>query len=485
MNVRFGAHFPEKSSRKEEKFMSKNTIYGSEKLNSMRNSYLLATFNRQESIARWKRCESARGVMKALALVSLLLGVVAAALLWFIYREADGFREFIVAGVGLGAGIVLAIIFVLIRAGISASCNKAYVDCFVHDMEMQEGADDIKSETLDPVLENSIVISIHSHLEAPVEYEEIESDADLEDGSVYEYVNDINQSETEHFNGPVNSAIVYIDDVEVGAVDLGSEFSVFHVNPGLHTLKIKIRKEYAHYGKTLELQTPVNPVFVDGNYRICRYTLDAKSRDNVNITYSLKLAEYDDLAIYRRELHDTDMLETIDRDADLSAKLQKRARHLYKKLRIREEYVDTFREQEEKRFLREKYNWNKLDEPSIDPAVLKNFRAEARETYQEILKLQKNTKIPAATKEKQIAALESHISDVVFALYEKLEISSAPMTTLQEIRLKNILLFGQENIRCTDLAQELQNNKTDARIKNPNKQDIIVNVHNTIHKDHR
>ena len=472
--------------------MSKTTVHGSEKLNAMRGSYLLATFNRQESIARWKRLESARGVFKALTVVSILLGVVAAALLWFIYREAEGYREFLYAGIGLGAGVVLAIIFALIRLGVSSACNKAYVACYVHDMEVQEGADEIKSETLDPVLENSVVISIRSHLSAPVEYEDVDSDAPIDENAVYEYVEEdkkgkkknFNEPEIEHFHGPVNSAIVFIDDVEVGAVDLGSEFSVFRVNPGLHTLKIKIRKEYAHYGKTLELQTPVNPIYIDGDYRILSYTLDAKTRDNVNISYALKLAEYDDMAIFRREMHNTDMLETLDRDADLSRKLRKRARRLYAKLRIREQYVETFRQQEEKRFLREKYNWNKFDDPHLDPHVLKHFRAEARATYQAIHKLQENTKISASRKAKQIANLEAHLSAVVHALYEKLNISGTPMTSLQEIRLKNILLFGQENVRSTDLAQELQSASTDARIKNPNKQDIIVNVHNTIHKDH-
>ncbi len=471
--------------------MSKTTVYGSEKLNAMRGSYLLATFNRQESIARWKRLETARGVFKALTFVSVLLGIIAAALLWFIYREAEGYREFLYAGIGLGAGIVLAVIFVLIRLGVSSSCNKAYVACYVHDMEVQEGADEIKSETLDPVLENSVVISIRSHLAAPVEYEDVDSDAPIDENAIYEYVEEDkkgkkanNQPEIEHFYGSVNSAIVFIDDVEVGAVDLGSEFSVFRVNPGLHTLKIKIRKEYAHYGKTLELQTPVNPIYIDGDYRILAYTLDAKTADNVNISYALKLAEYDDMSIFRREMHNTDMLETLDRDADLSRKLRKRARHLYAKLSIREQYVETFRKQEEKRFLREKYNWNKFDDSELDPNVLKHFRAEARATYQAIHKLQQNTKIAASRKAKQIANLEAHLSAVVHALYEKLNVSGTPMTSLQEIRLKNILLFGQENVRSTDLAQDLRNTSTDARIKNPNKQDIIVNVHNTIQKDH-
>ncbi len=475
--------------------MSKTTIYESEKLNAMRGSYLRATFNRQESISRWKRLESARGVFKLLMAISLLLGIAAAAILWFIYRDAEGYREFLYAGIGLGAGVVLCIIFGFIRLGVSSSCNKAYVDCYVQDMHVQEGADEIKSETLDPVLENSIVISIHSHLEAPVEYEEVDAATALAEESAYEYLEVVDKKskkkdkknplpEIEHFNGPVNSAIVFIDDVEVGAVDLGSEFSVFRVNSGLHTLKIKIRKEYAHYGKTLELQTPVNPVYIDGDYRIFRYTLDAKTRDNVNISYALKLAEYDDMSIFRRDLHNTDMLETLDRDADLPRKLRKRARHLYEKLRIREQYIDTFRAQEEKRFLREKYNWNKLEDSHLDPHVLKHFRAEARDTYKAILNLQKNTKISEERKEKQLANLEAHLSAVIRALYEKLNVSGTPMTTLQEVRLKNILLFGQENIRCTDLAQDLQNTQTDARIKNPNKQDIIVNVHNTIHKDH-
>lgn len=475
--------------------MSKNTIYESEKLNAMRGSYLLATFNRQEAISRWKRRESARGLFKALTVISLLLGIAAAAVLWFIYREAEGYREFLYAGIGLGAGVLLAIVFGLIRLGVSAACNKAYIDCYVQDLQVQLGADEIKSETLDPVLENSIVISIHSHLEAPVEYEEVDASTLLESDNLHEFEevvaknkkskkNRSNAPEVEHFNGPVNSAIVYIDDVEVGAIDLGSEFSVFRVTPGLHTLKIKIRKDYAHYGKTLELQTPVATVCIDNDYRIFRYTLDAKSRDNVNVTYALKLAEYDDMSIFRRDVHDTDAFEKLDREADLTRKLRKRARRLYEKLRIRERYVETFRAQEEKRYLREKYRWSKLDDTQIDPRLLKGYRAEARETYKAIYNLHNNTKISDARKEKQIAELELHLSALVHSLYNKLPIADTPMTTLQEIRLKNILLFGQENIRCTDLAEELQTAQSDARVKAP-KQDIIVNVHNTIHKDHR
>lgn len=469
--------------------MSNQTIYESEKLNEMRGNYLMATYNRQEAIDRWKRRESARTTFKVLMLISFLLGLAAAAVIWFLYRDAEGYREFIYAGIGLGAGLVLCLIFGIIRAAITASCNQLYINCFISDMQVRDGADAIKTEAIDPILENSIVISIRSFLEAPAEYEEVDANTPIEDDEEYEYVEykskkknkkqkkDADAVEIEYFEGPVNSAIVFIDDIEVGAVDLSSEFSVFRVNPGLHALKIKIRKEYPHFGKKLEMFSPVVPIYIDGDYRIFRYILETKTRDNVNLSYELKLAEYDDMATFRRDVHSSDLLESFERDADMPRKLRKRAKHLYKKLSIREKYIETFREEEEKRYLREKYRWKNASDSQLDPYALRRYRAEARKLHQQMYVIRTNPRLSEQRKAKEIAVLNEQMSDLIITLYSKLHISNdIGLTQLQAVRLKNILLFGQENIRYEDLAQQLSDTRQDARLKDNKKPEITINL---------
>ncbi len=465
--------------------MSNQTIYESEKLNEMRGNYLMSTYNRQEAIDRWKRRESSRAVFKFLMVFSLLVGIALAGILWFLYRNAEGYREFMYAGIGFAAGFVFFIIFAIVHSVVTASCDQLYINCFVSDMHVRDDADAIKTEAIDPVLENSIVISVRAFLEAPAEYEEVDASTPIGDDEEYEYVSRKSRKkkrkaaeavEIEHFEGPVNSAVVYIDDIEVGAVDLSSEFSVFRVNPGLHTLKLKIRKEYAHFGKKLELQTAVLPVYIDADYRIFYYVIDAKTNDNVNLSYELKLSEYDDMAIFRRDIHNTDLLESFERDADMPHKLRKRAKHLYKKLSVREKYIDTFREEEEKRYLREKYRWDNTAEKQINPYAIRRYRAEARKLYQEMYLIRTNPRISEQKKTKTLAVLNEQMNDLIVSLYAKLNTSKKnELTHLQAVRLKNILLFGQENISCEDLAKQLSDTRQDARIK-PKDPEITVHL---------
>ncbi len=481
--------------------MLNNASHGSQKLHSMRQDYLVATFNRQESIDRWKKSEKRRSRLKACMIISLLIGIALCASMIFLYRDATDGRQWIRGGIGLAIGLVLCLIFGLFRSRVSRTCEKQYIQCFISDMRLQDGADAIKAQTVDPILENSIVISIRSHLKAPAEYEEVDA-SELDENDEFDFVSAPEtkkkkkskkakrsrrheDSEVEVFERPVNSAIVFIDDVEVGAVDLAGEFSVFRVNPGLHSLRIKLRNEYPHYEKTLELMTPVNPVYIDGDYRILYYTVDAISRDNVHISYQLNLAEYDDMSVFRRDVHDIDRLEMLERDADLPRHLSKRSEKLYAKLSIQEKYIDTFREEEEKRYLREKYRWLNKQDDTINPILLRNYRAEAKRIQKQIYDAQTNPRLSEARKSKLIAILDSRMNELLADLYNKLDLADDYNIPEKQLsKLKKILLFGQESIRVEQLAEQLAGNRQDARLKDNKKPEIIVNVHNTIHKDY-
>ncbi len=482
--------------------MSKNTNQGSGKLHSMRKHYLRATFNRQESISQWKKLESIRSALKAAMIFFALVGIALGASLLALYWSAEDARKWILAGVGLAIGLVLCIAAGIIRHRVSLACEEKYISYFVHDMFVQDGADAIKAETVDPVLENAIVISINSTLTAPAEYEErqitraeiakINDEETLLEIQKYRAKADavdifgkkvMQDGDYDHFSGSVNHAVVFVDNIEVGVVDLGSEFSVFRVNPGLHTLRIKIRKDYPHYDKVLNVETPITPVYIENDYRIFRYTIDAASADNQNVSYKLKCAEYDDMATFRRDLHNSDRLELLERDAELPPHLCKRAEELYAKLSIQDKYIDAFREEEEKRYLRHKYQWLNKADKELDPHLLYHYRAEVRKLQREIYAVQTNPRFPEFRKVKMIDILEARMSELLGDLYGKLNLPVDQFPAKRLNKLRNILLFGQESIRFEQIAEQLSGNAQDARLPDNKKPDIVVNVHNTIQKE--
>ncbi len=322
-------------------------INESERMTDMKERYLCSAFDTQEAFASWKRREGARSFFRALTVLILIAGIVAAGWVWYINKDADGYRPYIDAGIVLGATLLLLIVNGIIRHTISNACRRTYDKYYRLANRTQNISEHIKREKVDPMLENQIVISIRSFLDAPVEFEYETKDNRFDDDDDYECVSvkDRNKEVREKLSGPVSSAIVYIDDVEVGAVDLDSEFSTFRVNPGLHALKIKIRKDYPYFEKSLELTTPVNPISVNGDYRVVLYSLCAKMNRGT-LSYTLKTSEYDDLVSFMRDSYNTAELDGTVSDELLTNKLRKRARVLHEELYSDQETEEDIRQEE-------------------------------------------------------------------------------------------------------------------------------------------
>lgn len=315
--------------------MSKKTICESEQLLAKKDAYLNAAYEKQESLLRWKRRESARSFLKALMILLLLAGVAAAVAFWYFKKDVPltNVSEHLYSIISLGAGILLCIICGFVRVAVSSSCKAGFAAYYTDINKAEDRLEDLKREQLDPILENSIVVSTRALLEAPVEYEYEDEDNPFDDDGDYEYVDDdAPANETEILCGSVSSALVYIDGMEVGAVDLNTNFSTFRVTPGLHSLKLKIKKDLSSYNKCIEIETPVNPISVNGDYRVVLYTLDCKQKVNNDLSYALRVTEYDDMVTFMRDIHATNADEKRSKYADLSRKLKRRARKLYREL---------------------------------------------------------------------------------------------------------------------------------------------------------
>ena len=229
-------------------------------------------------------------------------------------------------------GAALFAVFGLIYIILSFVCKKKYKKYATKSDHVDIKLDNLKREKIDAVLENQIVVSVRSIFETLVEYEDVLEGED-EDDDEYEYfdADKVGPPEARVFKGAVDNAIVYIDGMEVGAVDLDSEFSCFRVEPGLHSLKIVIKKEFPYYGKQLVLETPINPIRVDGDYRIVLYTLLTKQNRGV-IRYKLKVAEYDDMVIFMRDTREIGNPDQKKNPDKLSRYLRKRSRKLHAKI---------------------------------------------------------------------------------------------------------------------------------------------------------
>ncbi len=454
--------------------MSHHTHRTSEQLNAMRRSYLMSTFERQDSISRWKRLESARSAMLALAIIGTLVGLVVAGALWYLYRNAVGLREFYIASIGLAISALSILVFGIIRAILTQKCEKAFIEYYENCIHVQSRSDSLKIETIDPVLENSIIIST-----ATITADGITPPAPPKTKKKKKKKAPVLDFEPIVDDDNLDSAIVYIDGIEVGAVDLASPFSVFRVNPGLHTLKLRLKKYYARDDKALEIETPIATVHIDNNYRIFYYTINVqlKTHDRTWLSYNLKLAEYDDMTAFRRDVHKKD--EIYDFSEDLHGRLYRRFIKLYRDPSIRETYVSTFTRAEEQRYLREKYNWLDAEETALDAPLLAAYRGRARSIQQHIMLTQSNHKLSENQKAKTLAHLHEQMDLLLVELFNRLPNSNgSEILPRQKTRLKNILLFGEDTIQYGDLASKLDAIKQDARIKDPNKTDIVVNIHN-------
>jgi len=335
--------------------MAKNTYAKAKKLpkreqdkvQALKEDYLQTVFRKKQVLNTWKGWERVRRLSGFLALASLIGFVVYGLALWAIATHEQnlgielffGFDFFgepayiFTATINCAInGLILFAAFGLIYIILSVVCRKKYKKYATKSDHVDIKLDNLKREKIDSVLENQIVVSVRSIFETLVEYEDV-LEGEEEDDDEYEYfdADKVGPPESKIFTGAVDNAVVYIDGMEVGAVDLDSEFSCFRVEPGLHSLKIVIRKEFPYYGKQLVLETPINPIRVDGDYRIVLYTLLTKQNRGI-IRYKLKVSEYDDMVIFMRDTRDTDNLDAKKNPDRLSKYLRKRAKKLHAKI---------------------------------------------------------------------------------------------------------------------------------------------------------
>ena len=316
-----------------------------DKVRALKEDYLQTVYYKKKVLRSWKRWEAIRSLVGFVAICALLGSAILGTYLWYVHYKGvsdSAYYFFNLAGqqyhvyrisaeiwlAGAAAFALLGILFLIV----CLVCKKKFKKYSTKADHVDIKLDNLKRQKIDSVLENQIVISVRSIFDTLVEYEDV-LEGEEEDDEEYEYfdASEAGAPERKTFTGSVDSAIVYIDGMEVGAIDLDSEFSCFRVEPGLHSLKITIKKEYPVYGKQLILETPVNPIKIDGDYRIVLYTLLSKQNRGV-IRYKLKVAEYDDMVIFMR---DTRQVGNVDEmhDADkLSYRLRKRARKLHIKI---------------------------------------------------------------------------------------------------------------------------------------------------------
>ena len=322
-----------------------------DKVQALKDDYLKTVFNKKKRLNAWKAWERFRRFVGFLAWLALLAGAAFGVYRWyeashaaegstlsreyFFFIPLTGDWEFFIPKALVHWLIVGAIgfaVFGIVYLVLGRVCKEKYRRYSTKSDHVDIKLDNLKREKIDSVLENQIVVSVRSIFETLVEYEDV-LEGEEEDDDEYEYfdADKVGPPESRIFTGSVDNAVVYIDGMEVGAVDLDSEFSCFRVEPGLHTLKIVIKKEFPYYGKQLVLETPTNPIRVDGDYRIILYSLLTKQNKGI-IRYKLKVAEYDDMVIFMR---DTRQANNPDdrRNADkLSKYLKKRATRLHLQL---------------------------------------------------------------------------------------------------------------------------------------------------------
>jgi len=333
--------------------MAKNTYAKAKKLpkreqdkvQALKEDYLQTVFRKKQVLTSWKGWERLRRLIGFLALASLIGFVVYGFVLWAIATHEGnldveffthlGFVDYYIFNDTIKysvIGLILFAVFGLVHIILSIVCRKKYKKYATKSDHVDIKLDNLKREKIDNVLENQIVVSVRSIFETLVEYEDV-MEGEEEDDDEYEYfdADKVGPPESKIFSGAVDNAVVYIDGMEVGAVDLDSEFSCFRVEPGLHSLKIVIRKEFPYYNKQLVLETPINPIRVDGDYRIVLYTLLTKQNRGI-IRYKLKVSEYDDMVIFMRDTRDTGNPDAKKNPDRLSRYLRKRSKKLRAKI---------------------------------------------------------------------------------------------------------------------------------------------------------
>ena len=315
-----------------------------DKVQALKEDYLQTVYRKKKVLRSWKGWERLRRLTGILACLAMLLYTAVAFYVWYAASDVsrDMFYIFNLRGhefyiykstAGyIGAGVVWFVALGLVYLILGIVCRAKYKKYATKADHVDIKLDNLKREKIDSVLENQIVVSVRSIFETLVEYEDV-LDGEAEDDDEYEYfdADKVGAPEARVFTGAVDNALVYIDGIEVGAVDLDSEFSCFRVEPGLHSLKIVIKKEFPYYGKQLILETPINPIRVDGDYRIVLYTLMTKQNKGI-IRYKLRSAEYDDMVIFMRDTRQAANLDEKKNPDRLSRYLRKRSKKLRAKI---------------------------------------------------------------------------------------------------------------------------------------------------------
>ena len=319
-----------------------------DKVQALKDDYLQTVYHKKKRLSTWKTWERLRRFVGFMAWLALAAGEAFGFFRWyqaskagsmgrdqFFFLDITESLEFFIPQttahwmlVGLIGFAFFGILFIIF----GFVCKEKYRKYSTKSDHADIKLDNLKREKIDNVLENQIVVSVRSIFETLVEYEDV-LEGEEEDDDEYEYMDadKAGPPESRIFTGAVDNAIVYIDGMEVGAVDLDSEFSCFRVEPGLHSLKIVIRKEFPYYNKQLVLETPVNPIRVDGDYRIVLYSVLTKQNRGI-IRYKLKVAEYDDMVIFMRDTRQTGNPDDRHNTDKLSTYLKKRATKLHVKL---------------------------------------------------------------------------------------------------------------------------------------------------------
>ena len=315
-----------------------------DKVQALKEDYLQTVYRKKKVLGGWKTWERLRRLSGFAAWLALILYTAIGAFLW--YAATDLSRDnFYFLNVGstelyiykttaeyIGAGAVWFAAIGVVYIILSIVCRQKFKKYATKADHVDIKLDNLKREKIDSVLENQIVVSVRSIFETLVEYEDV-LEGEEEDDDEYEYfdADKVGAPESKIFTGAVDNAVVYIDGIEVGAVDLDSEFSCFRVEPGLHSLKIVIKKEFPYYGKQLVLETPINPIRVDGDYRIVLYTLLTKQNRGI-IRYKLKVAEYDDMVIFMRDTRQATNPDQKKNPDRLGKYLRKRSKKLRAKI---------------------------------------------------------------------------------------------------------------------------------------------------------
>ena len=315
-----------------------------DKVQALKEDYLQTVYRKKKVLGGWKTWERLRRLSGFAAWLALILYTAIGAFLW--YAATDLSRDnFYFLNVGstelyiykttaeyIGAGAVWFAAIGVVYIILSIVCRQKFKKYATKADHVDIKLDNLKREKIDSVLENQIVVSVRSIFETLVEYEDV-LEGEEEDDDEYEYfdADKVGAPESKIFTGAVDNAVVYIDGIEVGAVDMDSEFSCFRVEPGLHSLKIVIKKEFPYYGKQLVLETPINPIRVDGDYRIVLYTLLTKQNRGI-IRYKLKVAEYDDMVIFMRDTRQATNPDQKKNPDRLGKYLRKRSKKLRAKI---------------------------------------------------------------------------------------------------------------------------------------------------------